>query len=363
MKTKKTFYKKPPFIIIAAIIVIFLVVALLPGKDKETSEKIDWSKMELGSQLPEPSSSKGKIWTNTTENLNIDLNKVSDDEYSDYVTACEQKGYTIDSDKSDFSFDAYNKEGYQLSITHINDGMDIKLNSPIKLDSIQWPSSTAGSLLPAPKSLKGKFNYEHDSSFSVAIGETTPDDYTEYVQKVQDSGFKVDYDKRDNYYSAYNNDSYHVCVEYKGFNTMNIQIDSPSDSDDSTLDSEKGSDASASDSDSSTNATKSENDSASGNSKKNKSKKTKGLRSDFKKAMDSYEAFMDEYIKFMTNYDESDTSAKMLKKYTNYLQKYGEFVDAFDKWESKDLNTAEAAYYAKVEARVTKKLTKAAIAQ
>lgn len=48
MKTKKTFYKKPPFII-AAIIVIFLVVALLPGKDKETSEKIDWSKMELGS--------------------------------------------------------------------------------------------------------------------------------------------------------------------------------------------------------------------------------------------------------------------------------------------------------------------------
>ena len=53
----------------------------------------------------------------------------------------------------------------------------------------------------------------------------------------------------------------------------------------------------------------------------------------------------------------------MLKKYTNYLQKYSEFVDAFDKWESKDLNTAEAAYYAKVEARVTKKLTKAAIAQ
>ncbi len=58
--------------------------------------------MELGSQLPEPSSSKGKIWTNTTENLNIDLNKVSDDEYSDYVTACEQKGYTIDSRQERF---------------------------------------------------------------------------------------------------------------------------------------------------------------------------------------------------------------------------------------------------------------------
>ena len=82
-----------------------------------------------------------------------------------------------------------------------------------------------------------------------------------------------------------------------------------------------------------------------------------GMRSDFKEAMDSYEEFMDEYVAFMKKFSESDgTDLSILNDYSKYMTKYLDMVDKFDKWESEDLNTAETAYYSKVQLRVSKKL-------
>ncbi len=81
---------------------------------------------------------------------------------------------------------------------------------------------------------------------------------------------------------------------------------------------------------------------------------------DFKAAMDSYEAFMDEYVAFMKKYKENPTDLSLLSDYADYMSKYAEFVEAFEKWENEDLNAAELAYYIEVQARVSKKLLEAA---
>jgi len=81
-----------------------------------------------------------------------------------------------------------------------------------------------------------------------------------------------------------------------------------------------------------------------------------GMDPDFKAAMDSYEEFMDEYIAFMTKYDENPYDPTLLADYAEYMLKYVEFVNAFEKWESEDLNNEELAYYIEVEYRVSKKL-------
>ncbi|MGN1131178.1 MAG: DUF6591 domain-containing protein [Ruminococcus sp.] len=81
-----------------------------------------------------------------------------------------------------------------------------------------------------------------------------------------------------------------------------------------------------------------------------------GMGSDFKAAMDSYEEFMDEYVAFMKKYNDNPNDAALLADYADYTSKYSDFVKDFEKWESEDMNTAEAAYYLEVQTRVNKKL-------
>lgn len=77
---------------------------------------------------------------------------------------------------------------------------------------------------------------------------------------------------------------------------------------------------------------------------------------DFKAAMDAYEAFFDEYCNFMKRYAENPTDMNLLLQYTNYLAKYTEYMEAFDKMGNEPMNDAEMAYYLEVTLRIEKKL-------
>lgn len=82
-----------------------------------------------------------------------------------------------------------------------------------------------------------------------------------------------------------------------------------------------------------------------------------GLRSEFKKAMDSYETFMNGYCDFMKKYAESDgTDIGLLADYTEYMSKYADAVEDFEAWDSEEMNTAETAYYLDVQTRINKRL-------
>ncbi len=81
---------------------------------------------------------------------------------------------------------------------------------------------------------------------------------------------------------------------------------------------------------------------------------------DFKAAMDSYEEFFDEYVAIMKKYKENPTDLSILTDYATYMGQYADMIQNLEEWESKDLNTAEAAYYVDVQARITKKLLEVA---
>ena len=338
-KIKKPFYKRGWFIILIIIVAILLLTTILGKKKSSSSEKIDWSKMELGEKISMPPSDIGEIWDNTEEELKVNLDEVSDDEYTDYVKACKEMGYTVDAEKQSFSYKAYNSEGYKVDISHISDSMDITLEAPMKFTTINWPTSTVGTLLPVPKSTVGKFSYEHDTSFFVYIGKTSLEDYAKYAQACSDKGFIVDYDKGEKYYRADNADGYHVSVEYEGNDIMSISIDSPDEQEESNPKKKKEN------TDKKKKATK----------KKDKVDKN-GLRTDFKNAMDSYETFVDEYVSFMKKYEKNPDDISLLGDYAEYVSKYEKFASDFENWESDDLNDAELAYYLDVQDRVSKKL-------
>lgn len=348
-KPKKPIYKKWWFYVIAAVALIAIISAISGGKGK--GEKIEWSKIELRDQLPEPPSNRGTLFENSDEEFWVSLDGVSDDQYNDYLDACVDKGFTVDADKSSYSYKAYNADGYSLDMSHIGDGLSITLKAPMKFGSITWPSSTVGNMLPAPKSTTGKFSYEHDDSFFVYVSETSKADYDQFVADCSANGFNIDYDKGDTYYRADNADGYHISLKYEGNNIMAVEIKASKNSDAGTSEPATTEPSTETTAPSESNATE---------TKPNDTDLVDGMRKDFKDAMDSYEAFMDEYVAFMKKYSDNPSDVGLLADYTKYMSKYADMVEKFDKWESEDLNGAELAYYIDVQARVSKKLLEVA---
>ena len=339
-KVKKPIYKKWWFYVIIAIVVV-AVITSLSGREK--TEKIDWKEIVLSDYLPEPPKNNAKIHENTSEELYVEIQDVSDKQYTKYIDACKSKGFTVDSETDSTSFKAYNSAGYKLRLSHYDskDNMEIELKKPIEMSNITWPTGKAGSKLPAPKSTIGKFNFEYDDNFSVYIGNTGKADYDNYVKACSDKGFNVDYNKGDTYYYADNEDGWHISVEYEGNNTMLIHIEAPSKETSNSTAASK------------TAPVKTTEPSK---SKAADSDLVNGMHRDFKEAMDSYEQFFDEYVAFMKKYNESNNSIALLADYTDFLNKYTETMQKMDEWENKDLNEKETAYYIEVSARINKKL-------
>ncbi len=352
-KQKKPFYKKPVFLIIAALLLI-AVVGNIAGKIKENkAEKIVWSEIELGAFLPEPGYNRGNILFNDDEELSVTLKKVDDTGFKEYIEKCKEEGYTVDAEKDSYSYSAYNKDGYKLTLSKYSDRMSIELNCPMEFGTIRWPNTAAGKMLPAPKSLNGRFDYENEDGFSVYIGNTTVDDYSAYVNSCMEGGFNVEYNRNDKNFSADNSAGYHVSLTYEGNNIIKIQLSAPDNV--SKEAEEKGTTAATTTTTTTTTAT-----TTATTSKKTEKAASKGLRPDFKKAMDSYEKFMNEYVEFMKKFEKSGGSdLSLLTDYAAYMSKYSEMCDDFEKWDEEDMNDAELAYYIDVQARVQKKLLEA----
>ena len=87
---------------------------------------------------------------------------------------------------------------------------------------------------------------------------------------------------------------------------------------------------------------------------------TEKISSTFKTAMDSYEKFMNDYVDFMKKYKANPTDISLLSEYADYISKYTSFMNDFNAWQDKKLNTAELAYYIEVQTRVSKKLLEVA---
>ena len=348
-KKEKPIYKRWWFYVIVVIAAIAVISSISGNK----SEKIKWDDIILSEQLPKPPKKNGKINDNTAEALSVEIYKISDKQFNNYVEACKAKGFTVDSE-SDYSssYDAYNAAGYKLSLGYYGsrDQMEIELEKPIEMSAITWPTSKAGKQLPAPKSTTGKFSYENDDGFSVYIGNTSKDDYNSYVKACSDKGFTVNYEKGDSFYNADNSAGWHVSIKYEGNNIMSIDIDAPSES----------STAPSASEDTTKPAESKPAQSKPAKTANNDSDMVDGMHRDFKEAMDSYEEFFDEYVAFMKKYENSDNPMSMLSDYTKFMSQYSETMQKLDEWKSKDLNTKEAAYLLDVTNRINKKLLEVA---
>lgn len=342
--------------IILAIIAFVLIIPIssIDGSASGIeSQKIVWDEMVMSEILPQPSINKGYILTNSDEHLSVSMHNASKEDYANYVADCKEKGFTIESENDVNSYNAYNVEGYKLYIyySEYTKEYNISLDAPIKMKENAWVENTLSKLVPKPKSKVGKVQTESERFFTYYAGETSQQDFVEYANSVFEAGFTNNYSKGDDYFIGKNIDGYKVDIRYAGNKTMSINISAPA-KDETKNDTvvEQVTDKEE---------TTSSSEKPAQNITSNNSSNSVGK--EFKAAMDSYEKFMNEYVAFMKKYEKSNgADASLLKDYAKYMSKYAAMCKDFAKWEDEEMNAAEAAYYAKVQTRVNKKLLEVA---
>lgn len=325
--------KRAISLILCAILAISLLAACGDKKEEKVSEPFDWSVLELKEYLPEPKNVECELSVDRTDCLSFTIINVSKAEFKAYREECVAMGYTIDSEDTGTVYDAFNSEGYNVRFVIWDGEISVTLNAPEQMETFAWPTSGLGAMLPAAKSALGRISWDNSETFIIHIGETTLDDLSEYVTLCEDQGFNVNHSKSEGFYKAENAAGYALTINYLGFNTMEVALKAP----------EGGA--------------VNETTQAPAETKPASNDEVDG---DFKAAMDAYEEFIGEYVDIVKKFTENPSDLTILSSYSEYVGKYATFVADFEKWENEDLNAAELAYYAEVQARVTKKLLEVA---
>ena len=340
-RAKKPFYLRWWFITLAVVAVIATAGCL-----RNIQPKVVWEDIILGDILPPPPEGRGEIYSNSADGFHLEISNVSRRDYAAYSEACRQAGFVIDSSENSLGCTAYNAEGYKLALgCSSDDELSIRLEPPMELTAIRWPSGTAGQQLPPPDSLTGRFSFEYDDSFFVYIGGTDREAYAEYVDTCAAAGFTEDYRRGDDYYHAFNGGGWKLSLCYEGFSIISIRIDPPGESTvTSVSESEK------------TLPSEEENTLPSQNDTEEGALPSTAIRPEFKEAMDSYEDFMLSYVELMKKLESDPADLSLLAEYAEYAGKYEEAAEVFERWEYEDLTDAEYLYYAEVQLRINKKL-------
>lgn len=191
--------------------------------------KYNWNEIVLADMLPMPQSPYGETVSNSDSYLTINVNKVTQEQYTKYIEDCKVEGFTFDTETADNSFYAYNEQGYKLSLIYYDysSEMHISLAAGMEFGELSWPDSGLSKILPEPESPVGEVQQDDEKEFSAYIGHTSIDAFNSYVKACEDNGFTVDSDKTDKHFSAKNADGYRLAVDYQGNNIIYVSLDEP----------------------------------------------------------------------------------------------------------------------------------------
>ncbi len=291
-----------------------------------------------------------------------EVKDIAENDYKDFVSKIKEAGFNVDTSDGDYYFRGYNKDYRKISLDYhtYDNSMDIEIE---QLDEY---SNGYNSLYdeingdyPKRKELPSDATGVRDEI------KTKVDENKEATDKVLDELEKMASDKtilisesrQNDYQNTYKklwyfaprianiSNVYELTYDEEEYveglvQEMQNRVESIDETLNKLYDDEYNSDISTDSSNDSTSSTSSSEVSA-----------------DFKAVMDKYEAFFNEYVEFMKKYNANPTDAELLSSYSDYTQKYFDYMDELKNYGSdSDLSSADLAYYAEVNARISQKL-------
>ena len=221
---------------------------------------------------------------------------------------------------------------------------------------LEWPSdSVLAKKLPKPASKNGTIDLDDEDEFEASVYKISKTAFSDYVKQCKKKGFTVGYSATSDSYKALNEEGDELTLMYtEDLNDivyLSIELNSAKKMAELKAEEEKE--------DAKETAKEEKKETKSSAKTDDKSINTGGVTPEFKETMDSYKAFFDKYVDFMNKYSEADSSTKagMISDYTKLMQQYNDYMNKLDAIDSKNLSTADLAYYEKVNAEILKELS------
>lgn len=115
-----------------AVLGLILIIPFFASTQIKLPEKLNWPSSGLAKNLPDSPAKYGTITADNNDLFDVDFEKMTADDYRNYINACKDKGFTIDPDESGSSYSAYNDDGFKLVIDYsdYNNEMAVSLDAP-----------------------------------------------------------------------------------------------------------------------------------------------------------------------------------------------------------------------------------------
>ena len=117
-----------------------------PSDPAENFKDITWPTRGLATMLPQPTNLFGEISSDRSDHFGDKIGNCAPEQFTAYVAACEELGFTENYSRNDESYVADNLEGYHLWLDYSSDHqyMTISLDAPDDLadDQLQNDATT-----------------------------------------------------------------------------------------------------------------------------------------------------------------------------------------------------------------------------
>lgn len=106
-------------------LIMCLVISAMSGCGSEDNsgeklefEQLEWPTYDNAKQIPVPKSSMADVQNKNDVRFSFYLANTTFEDFTDYVAACKEKGFTVDSVEQENSFYAFNNDRYELTVEY-----------------------------------------------------------------------------------------------------------------------------------------------------------------------------------------------------------------------------------------------------
>lgn len=195
----------------------------------EEKTPFDWSKLLLEDMIPHIEMTYGDIIINKTNELKICLNEISLVDYESYVSECYDMGFSIEEDRENNLFNAFNKEGFKLCCEYKESASElvVAIEPPLNMNAFLWSDYRLLKYVPNILESQGKIIEESNHSLSIYIGNFTNSDYLTYIDDCVELGYDIGASITEFSYSAKNEDDYNISLIYHEYDVLELKIEEP----------------------------------------------------------------------------------------------------------------------------------------
>ena len=332
--------------LVAALLVIPYSLVLSQKKPV----RLIWPASGIAAHIPDPEASYGTVLSNSPDYFSANVERYSQSEFAAYVDRCRAMGFTED-DLLIYDFQGYDREGYTLTLDYSDSSktMKIQATAPLNTTEISWPLNELVQELPAPPSQRGMIITDSNDMVKVLFTGISASEAQEYMNAVRETPFGENYELRSGKLTASDAEGNELVIRSEQFGRMSLEVSRYKEPEE-TAEPEPTPEETAEPEPDPTPEPAEE-----------KAPAASGIRPEFQKSMDDYEAFYDQYIEFMQKYASSDNPVSMMTDYLALMSKAEEMDRSISKVDESELSDEELELYIDVTTRVTNKLAKASI--